>query len=167
MDFEFRYRVTYADGTVFKSEGYGLITISKETYKLIIKNAIEGVPIAEMKGISAVLEKMKDHATFMANWRNFPPSVQKQPVSKIEFFLPEGDLERFKKYSDPYEVIDAPPGGMHIYRSDGSCVGISCENGLVRVYDYRGEDENFRLYDVDEFASLIMGDRDESRRNDE
>lgn len=57
MDFEFRYRVTYADGSVIKSNGYGIIPISKDVYKLIVKNAIDGIPIAEIKEIPSIKQE--------------------------------------------------------------------------------------------------------------
>lgn len=161
IDFEFRYRVTYADGSVIKSNGYGIIPISKAVYKLIVKNAIDGIPIAEIKGILSILARIKDHAIYMSNRRAAGLSIQHLPVSKIEFFSPEGDLERLRKYSIPYAVIDHPTDSMNIYRSDGSCVTISCDNGLVRVNDY-GNEGAFFMYDIDEFAKRIVEGRSES-----
>ena len=160
MDFHFQYRITYESGQSYERSHQLTVQVSKEEYKRIIQGVLEGTPIEQMEGIPDVIEKMKDTVQYIDRWINLNGSQRTTPlkkpraISELKFFLPQSEYLRIKKMKNPMEVFDRPEEHMTIYRNDGSSVTLSCECGLVKIFDSRNK-SSYSVLEADHFLSTI------------
>ena len=161
MKFDYQYRITYESGEqVYNKRSTLCVDVTKEQYKKIVAGVLKGLTIEEIEGISDVLEEMTENVQFADRWTNKNGTSRSTPLkkprgfSKLEFFMPELDYMRFKKMKDPLEVIDRPGEHMTIYRSDGSYIRLSTENGRVTIKDSK-EENLMHIVDADHFISQI------------
>lgn len=161
MEFTFQYRITYESGQCYDRNHQMVVQITKEEYKKIIQNVLQGIPINQIEDIPDVINEMTECVQDIDRWYNIngtqrsTPLKKSRAISDLEFFLPESEYARIKKMKDPMEVFDRPEEHMTIYRNDGSSVVISSENGKVSIYDSRNKNSHLVL-EADYFLSKFI-----------
>lgn len=158
----YQYRIIYETG---KSRGcnnfLAFISVTKEDYIKIIRGLLNNIPLEEIEGIAEVIARMKKDVTendvyFDMNGRLLKTRLKKpRAIKSIELSVPESEYSRFRKMRDPAEAINRQEEHMTIFRSDGSCVKISSENGQVTVTDSRKKG-TCTISEADYFISLIV-----------
>lgn len=160
MEFEFQYRITYESGQAYDRPHRLNVPVTKEEYNKIMLGILDGKSIREIEGIDEVIAKMTEQVQFVDRWYNLNGTQRKTPLKKprdisdLDFFLPQSEYMRIKKMKNPKEVMERPEEHMTIYRSDGSSVTISSENGKVKVTDSRKNNMG-SIREADHFISLI------------
>lgn len=161
IDFQFQYRITYADGRFYDRAHVVTVRIPMDEYKRIIQGVLEGEQINEIDNITEAIEVMTGMVYYIDSWINMNGSQRTEPlkkvrkISEIEFFLPDSEYKRLKEMKDPMKTIDRREQHMTIYRDDGSSVEISYEYGQVKVADSRKSNSRI-IREVDSFLSLII-----------
>ncbi len=161
IDFQFQYRITYADGRFYDRPHVVTARISMDEYKRIIQGVLEGKLINEIDNITKAIEKMTGMVCYIDSWVNMNGSQRTEPLKKarkiaeLEFLLPDSEYKRLRKMKDPMKTFDRPEQHMTIYRDDGSSVEISYEYGQVKVVDSRKSNSRI-IREVDSFLSLII-----------
>ena len=76
-------------------------------------------------------------------------------IAKIELLIPEHEMHRIRKMKNPLETLTRAGEQITIYRSDGSSVLLSTEQGRVKMADSRRKGTAV-LMDADDFLNLII-----------
>jgi hypothetical protein len=119
------------------------IKLSKEDYRRIMLDILDGKSFDEIDGIDEIKAQMTEDVMFSDCWFERNGKMRSKPLKKereienISFDLTEDEYSRIKKMKDPKAVYSRPEEHMTIYRNDGSSVTISTENGKVIMSDSR------------------------------
>lgn len=161
IDFQFRYRVTYANARFCERPHVVMAKIPLDEYKRIVKGVLEGKLINEIDNINESIETMTEMVYYTDSWINMNGSQRTEPlkksreISELEFFLPDSELKRLREMKDPMKTFERPEQHMTIYRNDGSRVEIRYEYGQVKVVDSRKPNSHI-IRESDYFISLIV-----------
>ena len=143
VNFQFQYRITYADGQTYDRKHILTVQITEEEHKAIIQGILQDIAIKDIEEISDVISRMKEQVEFVDCWTNVNGTSRSTPLKKIrkikdiEYFLPDDVKRRIRIMKDPIAALEYGKEEMTIYRSDGSAVTISSYFGEVSIQDSR------------------------------
>ena len=161
MELQYQYRITYSPEQVYDRKDLLCAEISQDDFNKIMIGVANGLEIAEIAGIGNAIQLMTENALFVDRWTNIDGSrrrtalKKKRQVEKIEFFLPEWEVKRIRKMKNPEEMFSRPEEHMTIYRSDGTSVLISSQNGKVKITDSK-PNGMCHILEADYFISRIL-----------
>ena len=160
MKFEYRYRISYANGKIYDSKDSLFVDVTKEQYNKIVLEMISGKSFSDIQGIDDIKAKMIEDIEFVDRFTNLDGTNRKaalkkcRPYTDIEVYIPDREYKRLKSINNLEEFLSRPEEHMTIYRSDGSYITISVENGLVKVIDSKYRHQT-TIRKADDFIGVI------------
>ena len=143
VDFEFRYRITYADGQTYDRKQILNVQVTEKEYKSIVQGVLQGIEIKDNPAIPDAISRMTETVEYVDRWMNINGTNRTTPLKKprnitnLEIFLPDDVYQRICHMKNPLEQLNHGEEKMVLYRSDGSSVTISSYLGEVTIQDSR------------------------------
>ena len=129
------YRITHSNGKTYDSApSSGCVPVTEEQYKEIVRGVANGVPLEDIDTVKQLHDQIEDNVLDNEQGR-----LGKRPKGFKAISISPTDYEKrtMSKMKDHLDILDMPKESMNIYRSDGTMVTLTWEQGIVEWYDSR------------------------------
>ena len=83
VNFQFQYRITYADDQAYDRKHILTVQITEEEHKAIIQGILQDIAIKDIEEISDVISRMREQVEFVDRWTNVNGTSHSTPLKKM------------------------------------------------------------------------------------